>query len=163
LTIKGWQIPPFYDQETHNLTWSMIVADGQSGELSVNHSVRLLGRGGVMRAELVADPRQIPTAVPAFNAVLQEYRFVPGKNYAEWRSGDKVAKYGLTALIAGGAGAVAMKTGLLAKVWKLIAAVFIAVWKLLAAAVAAALAGLRSMFKRKKVAMAGTTGSKNAP
>jgi uncharacterized membrane-anchored protein len=162
LTIKGWQIPPFYDQQTHNLTWSMIVADGQSGDLSVNHSVRLLGRGGVMRAELVADPGQIPTAVPAFNAVLEEYRFVPGKSYAEWRSGDKVAKYGLTALIAGGAGAVAMKTGLLAKLWRLLAAVFIAVWKLLAAAVAAGLAGLRSMFRRKKAAAA-DAGSENTP
>ncbi|HYK82158.1 MAG TPA: DUF2167 domain-containing protein [Gemmatimonadales bacterium] len=148
LTIRGWQIPPHYDQQTHNLTWSMIVA-AQSGAVSVNHSVRLLGRGGVMRVALVADPDQIATAVPAFNALLREYKFVPGKTYAEWHSGDKVAAYGLTALIAGGAGAVALKTGLLAKLGKLIAAAFVAAWKFLAAAAAAATAWLRSMFKRK--------------
>ena len=38
-----------------------------------------------------------------------------GQQYAEWRSGDKVAAYGLTGLITGGAAVAAAKTGLLAK------------------------------------------------
>ena len=159
VSIRGWQIPPHYDQQTHNLTWSTIVV-AQSGAVSVNHSVRLLGRGGVMRADLVADPEQMQTAVPAFNAILSGYRFVPGKSYAEWRNGDKVAAYGLTALIAGGAGAVAMKTGLLAKLWKVIAALFVAAWKALVAAFVAALAWLRSLLKRKEPGVAGTDSSK---
>ena len=34
------------------------------------------------------------------------YSFKPGGLYAEFRAGDKIAKYGLTALVAGGVGAV---------------------------------------------------------
>ncbi len=50
---------------------------------------------------------------------------MPGQKYAEWRSGDKVAKYGLTALIVGGAATAAVKSGLLIKFWKLIVAGFL--------------------------------------
>ena len=32
--------------------------------------------------------------------------------------GDRVAEYGLTALVAGGVGAAAVKSGLLGKIWK---------------------------------------------
>ena len=44
------------------------------------------------------------------------------RSYSDFRAGDKVAEYGLATLVAGGATAVAAKTGLLAKLWKLIAA-----------------------------------------
>jgi uncharacterized membrane-anchored protein len=57
---------------------------------------------------------------------LEGFSFVPGQAYSDWRSGDKVAKYGLTALIVGGAAAAAVKTGLLLKFWKLILAAFAA-------------------------------------
>ena len=51
--------------------------------------------------------------------------------------GDKVAEYGLTALIAGGVGAAAAKSGILAKMGKGIIA-----------ALLAAIAGLRSLAAR---------------
>ncbi len=120
LTIQGWQRRPYYDTITHNLTWS-IKAESQN-EIVINHSVRLLGREGVMHADLVGDPQQLASAVPEFDSLLKGYYFNPGRRYAEFRKGDKMATYGLTALIAGGAGAVAAKTGLLAKFWKLIVA-----------------------------------------
>lgn len=120
LNIKGWQSRPFYDQTTNNLTWA-IKAESVDGEV-VNHSVRLLGRSGVMHVDLVLDPQLLDYAVPEFNSVLRNYKFSPGHRYSEFRRGDKLAEYGLTALIAGGAGAVAAKTGLLAKFWKLIVA-----------------------------------------
>ncbi len=62
--------------------------------------------------------------------LLGGYQFVEGKRYAEFREGDKLAGYGLTALIAGGAGAAAVKLGLfkvLAKAWKLVVVGFLAV------------------------------------
>jgi uncharacterized membrane-anchored protein len=84
--------------------------------------VRLLGRGGVLHADLVLDPSQLGTVVADFDQVVAGTTFTPGNRYAEWREGDKVAAYGLTALVAGGAGAVAVKTGLFAKLGKLLAA-----------------------------------------
>src|SRR2546426_3846944 len=37
---------------------------------SVNHSVRLLGRGGVMHVDLVATPAQLDALVPTFNGMI---------------------------------------------------------------------------------------------
>jgi len=51
---------------------------------------------------------------------------VEGQRYAEFRPGDKIAEYGLAALITGGAAAVALKTGLFQKFWKLIVLGFVA-------------------------------------
>jgi uncharacterized membrane-anchored protein len=52
--------------------------------------------------------------MPAYQALLTDYSYKLGERYAEYRSGDKLAKYGLAALITGGAAAVAVKTGLFA-------------------------------------------------
>ena len=144
LRIDGWVRPPFYDEKTHNLTWSYTLGSSDSSK-SVNHSVRLLGRGGVLHADLVLSPSQIDSVVPQFDSVVYSTTFVPGSRYSEWKEGDKVAAYGLTALIAGGAGAAAMKTGLFAK----LGAALAAGWKVIAAAFVALSTRLKNLFKRK--------------
>ena len=126
LTIEGWAKPPYYDQATNNLTWATIVSSGSEGK-SVNHSVRLLGREGVMNADLVANETQFALVLPTFDQMVGGFTFKPGREYAAWREGDKVAEIGLTALVAGGAGVIAAKTGLLAKLWKVIVAGVVAV------------------------------------
>lgn len=122
--VDGWQQKPYYDAASHNLAWGIY---GRSDDgRSVNHSTRLLGRRGVMRVNLVAAPEELDQAVPALNTVLQGFSFNPGQRYAEFTRGDKVAEYGLTGLIVGGAGVALVKTGLLQKFWKLIVFAFIA-------------------------------------
>lgn len=125
LEITGWAKPPYYDLQTNNLTWALSATSAGSGV--VNHSVRLLGRRGVMHADLVVDPAHFATTVPEFDKVIGTHAFVEGRRYAEWKEGDKVAEYGLTALVAGGAVAVAAKSGVLAKLWKVIALGLVAV------------------------------------
>lgn len=125
LSVEGWLTKPHYDQGTHNLTWAMTAAD-DAGERSVNHSVRLLGRGGVMHVDLVSSPNQLLDLMPAFSTMVEGFTYLPGHRYAEWRQGDRVAAYGLTALVAGGAGVALAKSGLLTKFWKLIAAGLVA-------------------------------------
>lgn len=119
--VTGWRTQPFYDPVTHNLTWAI---DGKGDDPtsggSVNHSIRLLGRGGTMDVDLVVAPEDYAASLAQFNAVIGGFSYIQGQRYADFRAGDKVAKYGLAALIAGGAGAVLLKTGLLAKFWKLI-------------------------------------------
>jgi uncharacterized membrane-anchored protein len=127
--VIGWSHQPFYDPRTHNLTWAVLGGSqepGKSEDRAVNYSVRLLGRQGIMKADLVLTPAQVTEVVPQFDTLLEGFSFVPGQAYSDWRSGDKVAKYGLTALIVGGAAAAAVKTGLLLKFWKLILAAFAA-------------------------------------
>lgn len=140
--VTGWYRPPFYDVSTKNLTWAMqgYSVTGEKQESSVNYSIRILGRRGTMNVDLVLDPNLVNTAVPKFETLLTGFSFLPGSRYAEFRAGDKVAEYGLATLVAGGAVAVAAKTGLLAKLWKLIVAAI--------AALAALLKRLWNYFKR---------------
>jgi len=136
-----WEKPPFYDDNTHNLTWGTLgnSDDPKEGE-TVNYSTRILGRRGAMSVDLVISPDQLNTVLPASQALLKHFSFTPGSRYSEFVKGDKVASYGLTALIAGGAAAAAVKTGLFAK----LLAALLALKKLLIVALVA----IGSAFKR---------------
>jgi uncharacterized membrane-anchored protein len=79
--------------------------------------------------------------------LLNGYSFNAGESYAEYRPGDKVAEYGLAALIVGGAAAVAAKKGL----FGVLATFLAAAWKFLVAAVVGALAWVRKKFGAKKI------------
>lgn len=126
----GWENQPFYDQRTNNLIWAIRGRDDK-GSSSVNHSIRILGRHGTMNVDMVLGPEEYATALPAFNNLMGSFEFRQGSRYADFMKGDKVAEYGLTALIAGGAGALAVKTGFFMKMWKVILAVVLALKKLL--------------------------------
>ncbi len=134
INVVGWYEEPHYDTRSHNLVWAIL---GESeGAQMVNYDVRLLGRHGYMSATLVTDPTTLAADKHEIDHTISNFSFKKGKSYAEFVQGDRIAKYGLTALIAGGATAVAVKTGLfkaLAKAWKLvlvgIAAFFGAIWK----------------------------------
>jgi len=117
MSIVGWHEEPFYDTETNNLTWSIIGEAG--GEQNVNRMIKLLGRRGVMTATLVSSPEMLPLASPLADTLLSGYAYVPGNTYAEYVPGtDKLATYGLTALVVGGGAAALVKSGLLARIWK---------------------------------------------
>ena len=117
--VLGWEKPPFYNDTTHNLTWAI---RGRGTGEAVNYSTRVLGRRGTMNIDLVLPPEQLATVVPKFDELLTTVSYVEGNRYADFVKGDKVAAYGLTALIAGGAGAAAIKSGALGKLWKVIVA-----------------------------------------
>jgi len=125
LEIVGWETPPHYDTRTQNLTWA--IRGKSSGGVVINHSTRLLGRRGYTTVDLVLDPEALPASLPRFETILGSFSYEQGQRYAEFTAGDKIATYGLTALIAGGVGAAAVKSGLLGKFWKLIAVGVLAV------------------------------------
>ncbi|HEY8206708.1 MAG TPA: DUF2167 domain-containing protein [Myxococcaceae bacterium] len=110
LHVVRWSDPPHYDAQTHNLTWGILAKDENGGEV-VNHQVRVLGREGFMAVTLIDDPKLIEDSKVSFNKVMEHFAYKPGRTYSEWRPGDKVAEYGLTALVAAGAGAAALKLG----------------------------------------------------
>ena len=121
LIIKGWHNEPYYDENTHNLTWTLLAEE--NGVELVNHNVRILGRDGYISVVLVTDVPTLSSCRAQLDEIVSNINYKIGKSYAEYVQGDKVAKYGLTALIAGGAAATATKFGLfkaLAKAWKII-------------------------------------------
>lgn len=116
LEITGWEQPPRYDEKTNNLEWA--IRAQSEGRPIVNFNTRILGRGGVMRVTLVAGPEELPATLPQFKAALADFSYNPGQKYAEYRQGDKLATYGLSALVVGGATAAAVKSGAFKWLWK---------------------------------------------
>ncbi len=145
LYTVGWEVAPHYDAGTKRLEWGMRLKSG-SGQYVVNYTSRLLGRTGVMSAILVSDPETLGKDRQAFAAALNDFSYVPGERYSEFKQGDKVAEYGLAALILGGAAAVATKKGFLAA----LVAFFGAFWKLIAGVGVAAVAGVKGLFKKRQ-------------
>ncbi len=138
MRIVGWHEEPHYDVDTRNLTWA-IIGESEGGR-TINRLIKLLGRRGVMSATLVADPGELIAASTAVDRLLAGYRFQPGNTYAEYvPATDKLAEYGLTALVVGGGTAALVKSGLLARFWKPIAAVL-----------AAAAAGIARLFRGRR-------------
>ena len=127
----GWSVPPHYDKATRRLEWGVRLRDEQ-GHFIVNYTSRLLGRDGVMSAVLVSNPETLEQDRAAFDAALGGFKYNSGKGYTEFKEGDKVAAYGLGALVLGGAAAAAAKTGagkaLLKFLWVAIAGGAAAVW-----------------------------------
>lgn len=143
LTILDWAVPPHYDPTSHNLEWGLRLK-GSDGENLINYSTRHLGRGGFISSVLVSSPDSFSADLAEFRASDKKLSFDMGSSYAEFRDGDKVAGYGLAALIAGGAGAAVVKSGAA----KGFLVGLVAFWKLIVAGIVAALASLRKFFGR---------------
>lgn len=142
LLIEGWEQPPKYNPESHNLEWA--IRCNSEGRPILNHNTRLLGRKGVMEVILVCDPADLAATLPDFRTLLADYKFGSGETYAEYRQGDKLAKYGLAALITGGAAVGAAKLGLFAS----LAVFFKKAWKLVVVAIVAVAGVFKKFFGR---------------
>ncbi|HEY4082230.1 MAG TPA: DUF2167 domain-containing protein [Burkholderiaceae bacterium] len=145
LTTDGWYVPPHYDSQTRQLEWALKLHASDDPKPVINYTVRLLGRSGYERAVLVSSPETMDQDVAEFKQMLTAFDFHAGEKYSEFRQGDRVAEFGLAALVAGGAAAVAVKTGF----WKVILAFLAASWKLVAAGVVGLFATIGKLFKRK--------------
>jgi uncharacterized membrane-anchored protein len=95
-----------------------------------------------MEVVLIVEPDKLAETLPAFRTLLGTYSFQQGQSYAEYKPGDKVAKYGLAALVVGGAAVGAAKLGLLT--W--LAVFFKKGWKLIVVAFAALATSIKKIF-----------------
>lgn len=145
LYTVGWAVPPHYDNQTKRLEWALKVRAEDNSE-TINYTIRILGRTGVTSATLVSDEEQLTHNIDEFKKSLSGFDYNFGEKYAEYKEGDKIAGYGLAALIAGGAAVVATKKGF----WAVIAAFFAAAWKFIAVGVVAVGGWISSLFKRNK-------------
>lgn len=126
MEVVGWAVEPHYHEKTNNLEWGLLLQT-EKGDKVINYDVRMLGRNGVMQSTLVLSPGQLEQALPQFRHVLGVFSFKSGQKYAEYREGDRIAKIGLTALIAGGAAAAAWKFGIFKYLWKFAAVFFVGI------------------------------------
>ncbi len=125
-TLRGWAIRPRYDPRAKYLEWAVDLVDSE-GDAFVNHNIRLLGRQGVMRVTLVCGPDELDEVLVTAKGLLRNFSYNSGERYSEYTSGDKVWKYGLTGLIAGGGVALAAKAGIFKWLWKILVPVGVAI------------------------------------
>jgi len=120
ISLVGWAETPSYDKANHKLYWAKELAFGDKQQHTLNYNIRVLGRQGVLVLNAVAGMGQIATIKAEMPGVLAATNFKAGNGYADFNSGtDKVAAYGIAALVAGGAAA---KMGLFAKLLALLIA-----------------------------------------
>ncbi|MFZ6748269.1 DUF2167 domain-containing protein [Undibacterium sp. Ren11W] len=114
MQVVGWAEKPAYDANNHRLVWSAISKDkvGVDEDPGVNYNTYALGREGYISLNLVTSLKEVATQKAVAQNLLGNLEFSDGKRYADFNaSTDKVAEYGLAALVAGVA---AKKLGLFA-------------------------------------------------
>ncbi len=154
LEILGWVEKPRYDPGTHDLIWSVSarskgVTDPASD--TINYNALVLGRQGYVSLMLVTNLASIGAERSIARTLAGDTHFDSGRRYADFNATtDRVAEYGLAALIGGLA---VKKLGLLA----LAGAFLLKSLKFIAVLAAGALAWFRRMFRRGKPADAAAT------
>jgi uncharacterized membrane-anchored protein len=146
IQVLGWVERPHYDPTAHQLKWSISSKDKGAPDASakgINYNTYALGREGFISMNLVTDLQSVEAQKPLVSELLAGLKFSSGKTYDDFNSStDKVAEYGLAALIGGIA---AKKLGLLA-----LAGVFFAKFAKVIAIGALALAGGAFKLWRRK-------------
>ena len=78
LLIVGWEQPPKYNDQTHNLEWAIRATS--EGRAILNYNTRLLGRKGVMEVVLICKPEEFSVnATPIPRSCSPITNFNPAK------------------------------------------------------------------------------------
>ena len=144
--MVGWVEKPTYDESSHRLVWSILGKDQgapQDSESTINYNTYALGRQGYFELNLVTGDKTIAEDKKHAGVLLAALDYKPGERYSDFNaSTDRVAEYGLAALIGGVA---AKKLGLLAVIGVALAKF----WKVILIVVAVAGGGFARFFRRK--------------
>ncbi len=146
LEVVGWAEVPHYSAQEHHLRWSASARDkgSQDPNYTINYNTLALGREGYVSMNLVTDLQNVERLKPVAGNLISALKFDSGKHYSDFKEGtDKVAEYGLAALVAGVA---AKKLGFFA-----LAAVFLAKFaKIILLTLVGGAAVIGRFFKRNK-------------
>jgi len=142
--LIGWAEQPSYEKASHKLYWAKELKTDGAPENGLNYNIRVLGREGVLVLNAVAGMGQIARIKTEMKQVTAFTDFTDGNRYSDFNSStDKVAEYGLAALVAGG---VASKLGLFGK----LLALLVAFKKVIFLVVAGAFGAIYKFVKREK-------------
>jgi uncharacterized membrane-anchored protein len=145
ITLVGWAAPPRYDAASHKLYWAKQLKFEGEHQDTLNYNIRMLGRKGVLELDAIAGIDQFAEIDAQTPQILGMVDFKEGSRYADFDPKvDKVAKYGLATLVAGGALAAAAKLGLLKGLWIFI----LAAKKLIIIGAIAVATFFKKLFKR---------------
>jgi uncharacterized membrane-anchored protein len=107
--LVGWAAAPRYDKQAHKMYWAKELKFSDSEGNTLNYSIRVLGRAGVLNLNAVASMDALSRIEASAPEIVSLVNFTEGNRYADFNGRtDKVAAYGLAALVAGG---IAAKAG----------------------------------------------------
>ncbi len=143
IELIGWATPPVYDKDTHKMYWAKEIHFGDSTHNTLNYNIRVLGRRGVLVLNAVAPMSIFPQIQQQTPDVVKMVDFTDGNRYADFNhSTDKVAAYGLAALVLGG---IAAKAGF----FKILLVAILAAKKFIIIGLIAVAAFFKKFFQRK--------------
>ena len=146
MQVIGWVEPPGYDAITHRLVWSLLSKDKDQPDntpKNINYNTYALGRDGYFSLNLLSGSERIASEKAAAHELLADLSYNAGKRYEDFSATtDRIAEYGLAALIGGIA---VKKLGLFA----LFIAVILKFAKVILIGVAVLGAGVMKFFRRK--------------
>jgi len=120
IKLLGWAEPPRYDNASKRLYWAKELSFVGESENTLNYDIRVLGRKGYLSLEAVSSMSDLNRVNEGMKQILPMAQFDVGNTYADYKPGtDKLAAYGLAALVGGG---IAAKAGLFAKLGALLLA-----------------------------------------
>jgi uncharacterized membrane-anchored protein len=103
--VIGWVEPPAYDATTHRLVWSLLAKDKDQPDNApkgINYNTYALGRDGYFSLNLLSGSERIAGEKAVAHELLANLSYNEGKRYEDFSaSTDRIAEYGLAALIGG--------------------------------------------------------------
>lgn len=111
--VDGWVQPPTLDQRRKSVRWVMGLHDEQRKRF-VNAVALQLGRHGFERFTLVSRGDDPAGDRALLASLVTDYRFDNGSRFQDYVKGDRLAGFGIAALVGTAAGATLLKTGALA-------------------------------------------------
>lgn len=140
--LLGWASPPYYDASNKRLHWAKELQFDDVEGTTLNYNVLFLGRKGYLTMNAIGTMEDLPAISDKLDGILQSVAFKEGQRYSDFNPDvDKVAAYGIGALIAG---KVLAKTGVLAA----LGVFLLKAWKLIAIGLVALGAGLKKFLGR---------------
>jgi uncharacterized membrane-anchored protein len=151
IELVGWAAPPRYDAQGKKLYWARELAIVGNSAHTLNYDIRVLGRTGYLSLNAIAAMSDLPKVESGMQRLLPMADFDSGQRYADFNPGtDKLAAYGIAALVAGG---IAAKAGLFAK----LGVILLAAKKFIIIAIAAIGAAIKKLFGGKDKSKPGPT------
>jgi uncharacterized membrane-anchored protein len=146
MQVIGWLQPPNYEAATHRLVWSVLAKDkgeADNATKSINYNTYALGRDGYFSLNLLTNSERIAGDKAVAHELLGDLAYNAGKRYEDFSaSTDRIAEYGLMALVGGVA---AKKLGLFA----VVAAFVLKFAKIILIGLGVLGAGVLNFFRRK--------------
>lgn len=142
LHVVGWIQEPILDKYTNTVYWAIEAKGGNEGNIVNSVAIRL-GREGFEKLIWVTQKSSYVPFGGHLDVMLRSHSFDFGFQYKDYKTGDKIASYGIATLVAATVGGKIVKAGGLAVLFKKIGGFAFA-------AIAAIFYKFKNIFKRKK-------------